>query len=103
MDFSNIKSINEISAVMDEAIAQLRKQPKNSVHALTDLTNMTFSNEIKNSFAVFLSGNKPYVKKSAVFGMSGIARIVFNGLMKITGRDVRAFEKAEEAKEFLVK
>jgi hypothetical protein len=103
MDFSDIKSINEISEIISTSIAYIRKQPSSSVIGLTNLTNMAFSNEIKNSFATFLSGNKPYMKKSAVFGMSGLARIVFNGLMRITGRDVRSFEKMEEAKEFLLK
>jgi hypothetical protein len=103
MDFSDIKSINEISEIIDSSIAYIRKQPVSSVIGLTNLTNMAFSNEIKNSFVTFLAGNKPYMKKSAVFGMSGLARIVFNGLMRITGRDVRSFEKMEEAKEFLVK
>ena len=66
------------------------------------MTNMFFNNEVKSQFTNFLKGNKPHIKKSAVFGMSGLARILFNGLMKITGRDVRSFETMEEAKEFLL-
>lgn len=50
----------------------------------------------------FLKGNKPYIKISSVFGMSGLARILFNGLMKITGRDIRSFENMTDAQEFLV-
>jgi len=102
MDFSNAKSMLEIEPIINESIAYIRKQPINSVTGLTNLENMFFSNEVKNAFSTFLQGNKPYMIKSAVFGMSGLARILFNGLMKITGRDVRSFEKIEEAKDFLV-
>lgn len=102
MDFSNVKSVIDITAIVDESIAYIRKQPLNSVIGLTNLDTMFFNNDVKNIFTTFLAGNKPYMKKSAVFGMSGLARILFNGLMKITGRDVRSFEKMEEAKEFLV-
>jgi len=102
MDFSNLKTSQEISLVINESIAFIRKQALNSVTGLSNLENMFFNNDVKNQFTSFLKGNKPYIKKSAVFGMSGLARILFNGLMKITGRDVRSFEKMEEAKDFLV-
>jgi len=42
------------------------------------------------------------MKKSAVFGMSGIARVVFNSIMKLAERDVRSFETEEQAKNFLL-
>ena len=102
MDFSNAKSLNEVITIIDESISFIRKQPQGSVVALTNLQDMYFNNEVKNTFSTFLAGNKPYIKRSAVFGMSGLARILFNGLMKITGRDVRSFEKMEDAKNFLV-
>jgi len=102
MDFSNVKTVKDITEIVDESIAYIRKQPLNSVTGLTNLDTMFFNSEVKTIFTTFLAGNKPYMKKSAVFGMSGLARILFNGLMKITGRDVRSFEKMEEAKEFLL-
>jgi len=102
MDFSNAKTVEEVATIIDESIAFIRKQPLTSVVGLTNMTNMFFNSEVKTQFINFLKGNKPYIKKSAVFGMSGLARILFNGLMKITGRDVRSFETEIEAKEFLV-
>lgn len=101
MDFSNAKAPAEITKVIEESISYIRKQPHNSVVGLTNMENMFFNNDVKNMFTTFLKGNKPFMKKSAVFGMSGLARILFNGLMKITGRDVRSFENKEEAIDFL--
>ncbi|MCF6240988.1 MAG: hypothetical protein L3J74_06530 [Bacteroidales bacterium] len=103
MDFSNAKNREEINKVMTESIHYIRNQPKNSVIALTNMTNMFFNNDIRNDFQEFLSGNKAYIKISSVFGMSGLARFLFNSLMKVTGRDVRSFETMGEAQEFLVK
>jgi len=34
--------------------------------------------------------------------LSGLQRIVYNGIMKITGRDIRSFETIEIAKDWLV-
>ena len=103
MDFSNLKTREEIKKVMDASIAFIRSQPTHSVIALTNLENMFFNNDIRNDFQEFLKGNKPYIKTSAVFGMSGLARFLFNSLMKITGREVRSFENMSEAQDFLVK
>ncbi len=102
MDFSNVKDQKEVVQIIEECVAYIRQQPGYSVVALTNLQNMHFSNEIKNDFMHFLKGNKPYIKISSVFGMSGLARILFNGLMKITGRDVRSFENMTDSQEFLI-
>jgi len=102
MDFSNAKTQQEVAQIIEESIAYIRNKPNQSVVALTNMENMYFNNEVKNDFLHFLKGNKPYIKISSVFGMSGLARILFNGLMKITGRDVRSFENMIEAQEFLL-
>ncbi len=103
MDFSNAKSREEINEVLTESINYIRYQPKNSVIALTNMTDMFFNNDIRNDFQEFLKGNKSFIKISSVFGMSGLARFLFNSLMKVTGREVRSFENMNDAQEFLVK
>ena len=103
MDFSNAKTHDEVKAVMESSIAYIHNKPEKSVVALTNLENMFFNNDIRNDFQTFLKSNKPYIKTSSVFGMSGLARFLFNSLMKITGRDVRSFETMLEAQEFLLK
>jgi len=101
MDFSNLRSVEEISETIKSSIAYIRNRPQGTVVGLTNIENMFFNNDVKNEFYTFLKDNKPYMKKSAVFGMSGLARILFNSLMKITGRDVRSFETMEQAKAYL--
>lgn len=102
MDFSDLKGIEEIKGVIDNSIKYIRSQPPGSVLALTNIRDMHFSNEIRDEFNVFVKGNKPYIKASAVVGLSGLQQIVYNGLMKITGRDIKSFNTIEEAKAWLV-
>lgn len=52
-------------------------------------------------FQDFVKGNKPYVKASAVVGLSGLQQIVYNGIMKITGREIKSFSTLAEAKDWL--
>jgi hypothetical protein len=102
MDFSNMNNTNEIKSLINESIRYIRAQPPASILTLTNIQGMHFSNEIKDLFSDFVKGNKPFVKAGAVIGMSGMQQIVYNGLMKVTGRDIKAFNTAEEAKNWLV-
>ena len=63
---------------------------------------MHFNTEIKNAFSDFINGNRLYVVAGAVIGLSGLQRILYNGLMKLTGRDIRTFESKNEAIEWLL-
>ncbi|MFN8258464.1 MAG: hypothetical protein U0W24_22440 [Bacteroidales bacterium] len=102
MDFSGIKSENEVQSVIDGSIQYLRNLPPLSAICLTNITDMHFNNQIKDKFQDFVKGNKPYIKASAVLGVTGLKQILFNGIMKLTGRDVKCFDDIETAKEWLI-
>lgn len=102
MDFTNSNKFQEIQEIMNESVAFIRKQPAGSLRTLTIVGGMHFSNEIRDAFRDFIKGNKPYVKSGAVVGLNGLQKIVYNGLMKMTGRDIRSFETEIEAKNWLV-
>ncbi len=102
MDFSGIKSENEIVALINECKTHIRSKTPKSVYSLTNIRDMHFSGSIKDHFSDFVKGNKDYIKASAVIGVDGLKQIVFNGLMKLTGRDLRSFNDKESALEWLV-
>lgn len=102
MDFTNLNNINDIKGVISDSIKYIRSQPPSSVLTLTDLNGMHFSNEIKDLFSDFIKGNKPYVKAGAVVGLNGLQQILYNGLMKLTGRDIKSFASIQTAKDWLV-
>jgi hypothetical protein len=101
MDFSSLNNLEEINGVISDSIRYIRNKPMGSLYCLTNITAMRFNNEIKGLFQDFVKGNKPYVKASAVVGLSGLQQIVYNGLMKITGREIKSFTTLAEAKEWL--
>jgi len=101
MDFSNLTKTNEIKEVVAESIRHIRNQPIGSVLTLTNIEGMHFSNEVKEIFNEFIKGNKPYVKAGAVIGVSGLQQILYNGLMKLTGRDIKSFDTFNQAKTWL--
>lgn len=102
MDFSGLRTEQEIVEVINESKAHIRKQHPKSVMGLANIDNMHFNSTIKELFADFIKGNKDYMKASAVVGVTGLKQIVFNGVMKITGRDVKSFGSVADAKDWLV-
>jgi hypothetical protein len=43
----------------------------------------------------------PHIRASAATGVSGIKRVVFQSLLRIIGREIKLFETAEEALDWL--
>lgn len=102
MDFSNLKSEKEITDLINTSKMFIRTQPISSVLTMTNISNMHFSNEIKELFSSFVKGNKPYVKAGTVVGISGLQSILYNAIMKMTGRNIKAMNSVDAAKEWLV-
>jgi hypothetical protein len=100
-DFSNLKNPDEIKAVVDSGIAHIRKQLPKSVVTLSNMEGMYFNNDLLNYFVAAVKGNDPYVTASAVFGLNGLISIMYNGFVKLTGRDVRSFKTKDEALNYL--
>jgi len=102
MDFSGLKTENQISEIIDICKTHIFKQSLGSTIGLVNIEEMFFNNNVKDMFLDFVKGNKPYMKASAVIGVTGLKKIMFNAIMKLSGRDVRSFDTLDLAKEWLI-
>ena len=102
LDFSNIpdpdKELHH-SAVAKKLISS---QPRGQVLVLTDVTGSNFSQKSLESLKDLMQHNRPYVKASALVGLSPLTRVVFRAVMALTGRDIRVFESRKEAIAYLL-
>ena len=101
LDFSYLRSTDEINDLIGKAIAEIRRRPLKSVLTLTNIDGMYFTNTIFSVFSKYVRENSPYVKASAVVGMTGLISIMYNGFVKVTGREVKAFRSETDALEYL--
>jgi hypothetical protein len=101
LDFTGMKNEDEIRKQANECASEIRCKPANSLYTVTNVTNMHFNNNIRDIFTDLARGNKPYVKAGAVVGLSGLASIVYNGLVAITKRDIKSFRTEEEALDYI--
>lgn len=97
LDFSGLKSKEEIFNQIDYFGRYIKSQPKNSLTTLTNLENMHFNTEIYNAFTSYVKANNQFVKESAVVGLRGMMQIFYKGFIAITGRNVKVCNDITDA------
>lgn len=91
----------EILEAIKQAKEIIRKQPLSSMLILTNVTNANFNTDVIEGMKEFTSGNKPYVKASAIVGLSGLHKVIYTMVTKFSGRSIPTFDNIEEAKNWL--
>lgn len=101
VDFSNA-STDEVLMAIDVARVTIKEEEKNSVLVLTDATNGRFDRRVTQALRDYANQNEPFVKASAIVGVSGIQKVVLSALVMLTGRKFMVFDDMGEAKDWLV-
>ena len=92
---------DEVLMIIDQAKAAIRTQAQQSMLTLTDVTNTAFNSKVSDAMKEFVVHNKPYVVASAVVGVTGLKQIIYNAVMKFSGRKLTAFDSLAEAKDWI--
>ena len=95
-------SLDEMNAVIDECIRQVRNQPQKSVLTLTIAGGSAFSGETITKLKELARDNTPYVKAGAIVGITGLYKVVFSAVSVFSKRRFYLFDTVEEAMDFLV-
>jgi len=101
LDFSHC-SADEAINIIDGAKEVIRSQPHSSILILTDVTGAKYDLKVIEKFKEFTSGNKPYVKASAVVGLDEFQKVVYNAATLFSKRNLPLFDDIEKAKDWLI-
>lgn len=104
IDFSNLDILkyDEFKATIENAKNIIKNYPPASALTLVNFSDMRFSSQYLAEMKDFTLHNKPYVKNGAALGIQGLQKIVFDSVMKITGRNLPLFSSKEEAMDWLI-
>jgi hypothetical protein len=100
-DFARIAAGEEALAAIAEAKASVSGQAPGSLLVLTDVTGSRFDATILAAIRDLMQTNAPYIRASAVVGLSGLQRVVYSSLVRLTRRNVRAFDDEAAALDWL--
>ena len=101
LDFENA-SVDDVKTISEQGKALIRQQPEKSLLTLTNATNLQLTSETTQTMKDLAAHNKPYVIAGGVLGVEGLRKVVFNTVLRMTGRNLRAFNTQEEAMDWLV-
>ncbi len=101
-DFSHLRPGREMLDTIAHAQAVIAAQPLHSVLAVLDATGAHFDAETMAAMKTFVKANNPYMKCTAVVGITGLLNIAVITLANVSGRPFRSFESREAAMVYLV-
>jgi hypothetical protein len=101
LDFSYC-GVSEAIGIIHDGKKIIRSQPEDSVLTLTDVTGARYNLEVIEKLKDFTKGNKAYVKASAVVGLDGLKKIVYNAVVRFSRRNLSVFDDIQKAKDWLV-
>ncbi|MDD3804312.1 MAG: hypothetical protein PHW02_08030 [bacterium] len=102
VDLKDSRVSAENIEIINSAKEMIMKMGEKSVLLLSDYTNAHYDIPAAEAMKEFSKNVTPYVKASAVLGVTGIKRILFNSVVKLTGRHIEIFDTMEDALNYLV-
>jgi hypothetical protein len=101
-DYSNLQPGPEFYELVRKARKLIDSQPYHSVLTVVDATNSVFDAEVLVILKDFVKANTPYIKYTAVVGITGLKEVGLMAVARAAGRPLKTFATREEAIDFLV-
>ncbi|MCX2742435.1 hypothetical protein OO013_01085 [Mangrovivirga sp. M17] len=70
--------------------------------SLVDAKDARFNTDLISKIKEVVKKNNPYVKATAVCGLSSLTSLMVNSIITFTGRKMKLFDTIEEGKEWLI-
>jgi hypothetical protein len=103
-DFSAIPDEAGALALIQEARLFMETRPRDrSALILTDVTNSNFNQTVVDAMRALAEHHKPWVRASAVYGLTALMRVIVRALSALAGRDIKVFDSREAAIDYLVR
>jgi hypothetical protein len=102
LNFSNCKDPQVLLTAIAYAKSFVAKNPPKSLLCLTDVSDSIFPSELVDAMKNLAKDNAPYVKASALLGITGMKKYILNAAMQFSGRKLVAFEDMQSAKDWLI-
>ncbi|MGD1044893.1 MAG: hypothetical protein ABR936_06145 [Bacteroidota bacterium] len=97
-----LKDKPEFQKNIEYAEEQIQKCPLKSLLLITNVTDTGFDTQVAAIMGEYADHNTPYVKASALVGVSGVQKVVLAAIKALIGRDFYLADSLEEAQEWLI-
>ncbi|MCV9388760.1 STAS/SEC14 domain-containing protein [Reichenbachiella ulvae] len=90
-------TIDEGNKVLNEAVAVISKYPEKSVLSLINVEGIKINSAFLDEIKEVGKKNGPYVKGTAVVGLTSMTKLMARAIIKFTGRKAALFDDEESA------
>ena len=97
-----LKDKPEFQKLVEDAKDQIRNHPPKSLLIITNVTDTGFDTQVAAIMGEYADHNTPFVKASALVGVSGVQKVVLAAIKAMIGRDFYLADTMEEAEEWLI-
>ena len=101
-DFRGLQGVDDARAAFEESRRAVQSASPQSVLILTDFTGSRFNAQMVEAAKQLAAQNKPFVKASALVGLSGLQTVLFTGVNQQAEREIQWFTDQESARTWLV-
>lgn len=85
-----MKIASETTEELKERLESIKpvvvKEPPHSILCIADVTNGKFNPEMTQMLKEFTKHNEPYIKMTALVGVEGLKKIIYNAVLTFTKR-----------------
>ena len=100
-DLANILEAEEALPVLERGKEICAAAAPHSLLTLTNVRNTRFNTATVAALKRMVEHNRPFIRASAVVGMSSLHRIIYGVVVRIAQREIPAFDDEETAKAWL--
>ena len=102
LDYSGVQDRREAVEIIRHSRSVVARHPPHSLRVLTNVRDARYNSEVLQAMKELAAHNAPYVKASAIIGMSGLHRIAYQMVILFTRRSIKTFDGEAEALDWLV-
>jgi hypothetical protein len=101
LDFAGIRDPEEALREIQVSRRFVAAQPRGSLRVMTLVRDARYNAAVLQGMKELATHNAPYVKASAVVGMSGLHRIAYQAVILFSKRNIKTFDNEAEALDWL--
>lgn len=102
LDYAGARNPEEALRDIRHSMSVVAAQPPGSLLVMTVVRDARYNAAVLQGMKDLAAHNAPYVKASAVVGMSGLHRIAYQAVILFSKRNIKVFDQESEALDWLV-
>lgn len=100
-DYTHIRDPAEALREIEHSKSVVRQHPPKSLLVLTNVYGARYNTDVLQAMKELAKHDEPYVKASAVVGLTGLLRVAYQAISTFSGRKIQICNTEEEAKSWL--